>query len=168
MEYEGPAYGFEAIADRYRVLAGTPIELNEEHLHNLANLVQQMYGARYIGNPKMRRLAERNGITLRDFADGQNEPEMFARGDYLGLRLSTLRKVEVIAEIGELAQRYKLKTDTNWFARNWGTFTGCVEWIAENKIFALITSLICLGIGIGFLGAYFGYVALHLGAAANH
>jgi len=46
-------YGFEAIAHRYKVLDGTPEEIVDEYLVDLAKLLIDLYSPKYIGHPRL-------------------------------------------------------------------------------------------------------------------
>jgi hypothetical protein len=154
-------YGFSALEHRYRVLGGTPHAIPESRRFDLARMLQDTYGTEYIGHPRLQRLAEKNGMTMLRFYSGAEEAERFAQKDYIALHQSTLRKVDVLADIAERAHHRTLKTNASWWTQNGGSIRGVMNWIAENKIIALLLTLI--GIAIGGIG-----VAIALAATSPH
>jgi hypothetical protein len=59
-----------------------------------------------------------------------------------------LRKVDIIANIGERAHSRQLKTNTSWWEMRGGRFRNVVDWIADNKAIILVLTLISLAIAI--------------------
>jgi hypothetical protein len=94
-------YGFQAIAHRHKVLGGSPERVHEDKLVDLSRLLIRIYGGGYIGDPKLTRLVEKNSKMYRDFMDGASEAEAFVHKQYVQLHQSTLRKVDVLANIFE-------------------------------------------------------------------
>ena len=59
-----------------------------------------------------------NNITKRDFLKGAEEAEIFVKKEYYRLHLSTLRKVDIIAEILSKQIQGTLRTKVNpWVER---------------------------------------------------
>jgi hypothetical protein len=88
-----------------------------------------LYGADYIAHPRLRKLAERNRITMTDFLDGAEEALAHHRGDHAAIQRSTIRKVHILGDFILLTATNKLKTDkwrqnlVAWLARNqWPKF----------------------------------------------
>jgi hypothetical protein len=104
-------YGFQAIAHRYRVLEGDPVEIPEANLVDLARLIAAIYSVRYIGHPRLQKLVEKNNITTKDFLSGEDEAQAFTKREYVKLHLSTLRKVDILASIAERTDNGSIKTD---------------------------------------------------------
>lgn len=95
-------YGFTALTHRYKVVGGTkPIEIPEAQMVDLARLLAALFGVGYIGHPRLARLVEKNKITNMDFVTGEEEAAAFEAKEYVKLHLSTLRKVDIIANIAE-------------------------------------------------------------------
>jgi len=136
-------YGFTALAHRLKVLQGDPGEIPEAQRHDLARMLQDMYGNEYIENPKLQTLAEKNGISMLDFLAGAQEPERFKEKDYVALHRSTLRKVDMIADIAERAYRKTLKTNASWWVQRGGALGAVVGWAMENPRIAF---------SVGFIG----------------
>ena len=72
---------------------------------------------------------------------GAQEAEAFERRNFVGLHQSTLRKVDVIANILARAQDRNLRTNTSWWEMHGGRFRPVFGWIGENPIFALIAGV---------------------------
>ena len=105
-------YGFQAIAHRYRVLGGQSNEIHESNLIDLARLITAIYGVGYIGHPRLEKLVEKNKISDKDFLTGANEATAFENQEYVKLHQSTLRKVDILANIIERADNNSLKTNS--------------------------------------------------------
>ena len=100
-------YGFQAIEHRFRVLCGNDTSLyvvDDKYKVDLARLLHDIYGSHYIEHPRMEKLVRKNGIALLDFLPGYGEAKAFEDRHFAALHLSTLRKVDVIANIDSLAK----------------------------------------------------------------
>lgn len=71
--------GFEAIANRHKILSGIPHELEQDRLYNLAEIVGNIYTFRYETDSKGRLLniAQRNSITTKEALKGEDESKAF-------------------------------------------------------------------------------------------
>jgi len=107
-------YGFQALAHRYRVLSGQPIEVHDSKLIDLSRLLYTLYGSEYIGHPRLQKLLERNRMIHKDMLSGAEEAAAFDRKEYVKLHQSTLRKVDTFETIAERAQHGFLKTNATW------------------------------------------------------
>jgi len=137
-------YGFQAIAHRYRVLGGTPIIIEESRLVDLSRLLVAIYGIGYIGHPRLVKLVEKNKISKRDFLTGAEEAEAFERREYVRLHLSTLRKVDILANIAERSDSGILKTNATW-REIYGLYPEAIaEWLKEHWIPTLIGALLTI------------------------
>jgi len=125
-------FGFAALEHRTRVLGGTPGSIPEAQRFDLGRMLQDMYGNEYIENPKLERIAEKNNITMLNFVPGDQEPELFKQKQYVAMHRSTLRKVDIIADVAERAYRRTLKTNANWWVQRGGTFGYFVDWVTGN------------------------------------
>lgn len=82
-------YGFQAINHRYRILknklaAGNVnipemIEVNDSNKVDLSLLLIRKYGARYIGNPRMKKLMDLNKLDPKNFMTGEEEAKAFEK-----------------------------------------------------------------------------------------
>jgi hypothetical protein len=108
-------YGFAAIEHRYKVLKGRPkAKIDEARRHDLSRIMVALYGPDYIGHPRMTMLMEKNGIKALNFLVGLEEAAAFQNKEFVKLHQSTLRKVDVIANICERVLDGSLKTDAKW------------------------------------------------------
>jgi hypothetical protein len=135
-------YGFAAIEHRYRVLGGPPaFIIPDENKFDLARLLIDIYGVGYTGHPRLTTLLEKNKIQPRDFLNGASEAEAFEQGNFVGLHQSTLRKVDMIANIAGRANDRSLKTNTTWWEMHGGRLRTFVHFAAENRTFQLVTAI---------------------------
>ena len=140
-------YGFQAIAHRYRVLCGKDDSLHvvdDKYKIDLARLLQDIYGSNYIEHPRMEKLVRKNGIAILDFLPGYEEAKAFEDRDFAALHLSTLRKVDVIANIALRAHDRKLKTDTTWWGMRGGRLVAFLKWIGEHPLYAFLAILVSI------------------------
>ncbi|MBN9509766.1 MAG: hypothetical protein J0I21_11730 [Alphaproteobacteria bacterium] len=142
-------YGFAAIEHRHRVLKGAPVIVEDDKKTDLARLLIDIYGVGYIGHPRLENLLARNSIKPRDFLTGPQEAEAFERRNFVGLHQSTLRKVDVIANLAERAHSRQLRTNTTWWEMHGGRLRAVTKWTVENKTVAFLASLATfIGLGI--------------------
>lgn len=132
-------YGFQAIAHRYRVLGGNPIDIHESQLVDLSRLLIAIYGLKYVGHPRIRKLLEKNDMTHKDLLSGAEEAEAFERKDYVSLHQSTLRKADMFETIAERANNDILATDNGagYTFRDYPEVVG--DFFKENWIISIIT-----------------------------
>lgn len=127
-------FGFSAIDHRYRVLGGVPPFLIEDNKKfDLSRILIDIYGVGYIGHPRLEKLLEKNAITARDFMTGKQEADAFENRNYVGLHQSTLRKVDVFANIAERAYNKQLKTNTSWLEMHGGRVRTFWNWVIDHK-----------------------------------
>jgi hypothetical protein len=131
-------FGFAAIAHRYRVLGGEPIEIHESKLEDLARLIKAIYGASYIEHPRLERLVEKNIITKSDFLSGSKEADAFTNKEYVRLHQSTLRKAYILVNLIELVDNGTLKTNSKWIDK-YGNYPEAIgEILKENWLIEII------------------------------
>jgi hypothetical protein len=129
-----------------------PVEIHESHLCDLSRLLISLYGVGYIGHPRLTRLIEKNQISNRDYLTGEEEARAFENKEYVRLHQSTLRKVDMLANIVERAADGTLKTNARLKEIYGGHFAYAAELVKEHWLFALI----------GLVGAIASIVALIL------
>jgi hypothetical protein len=134
-------YGFAAIEHRFRVLGGNPISISENSKFDLARALNDLYGMAYIEHPKLESIVNKNDITKKDFLTGKEEAEAFKNKEYIKLHQSTLRKVDILANIFERTCDKTLKTNTKWFDQYGYTPQVLVEFIKEHWVWSLISML---------------------------
>lgn len=145
-------YGFEAIAHRYRVLGGKPSELHPENLIDLARLLIGLYSPKYIGHPRLEKLMYLNRITAKDFLSGKDEAIAFDNQEYVKLHQSTLRKVDIFANIIGRIEDGSLKTNM----RAWERFKLYPQLYMEKICKHWIVSFLCtLATIAGFICLFF-------------
>jgi hypothetical protein len=134
-------YGFAAIEHRYRVLGGVPVLVDDDKKIDLARVLIDIYGVDYTGHPRLETLLAKNSIKPLDFLAGRQEAEAFENRNFVGLHQSTLRKVDVIANVAGRAHDRHLKTNTTWWEMHGGRFRSAFNWLAENKTIAFLASV---------------------------
>jgi hypothetical protein len=144
-------YGFAALEHRHRVLGGQQFVIPDENKFDLSRLLVDIYGVGYTGHPRLTTILERNRIQPRDFLNGASEAEAFVQQNYVGLHQSTLRKVDMLANIAGRAFDRSLKTNTTWWEMHGGRFRTFVNWAAESRAFQLVAGLASIiGLAIAF------------------
>jgi len=111
-------YGFQAIEHRYSVLGGEPFVIDDSRKVDLARLLIAIYGVNYIGhkpNGRLHNLVEYNHITMKDVMSGAEEAAAFEEKEFVKLHQSTLRKVDIMANILERVIDGSLKTKASWW-----------------------------------------------------
>lgn len=135
-------YGFAALEHRAQTLGNSSVEIPEANRHDLARIFIAIFGVGYIGHPRLEKLVEKNKITDRDFLVGMDEAKAFENREYVKLHQSTLRKVDVLANLAERAENGTLKSNATWWEIHGGTLGAVLEWLREHW---LISSLSALG-----------------------
>ena len=145
-------YGFAAIEHRYRVLGGIPtFIIPDDNKFDLARLLIDIYGVGYTGHPRLTTLLNKNKIQPRDFQNGASEAEAFEQGNFVGLHQSTLRKVDMIANLAGRARDRSLKTNTTWWEMHGGRLRTFINFAAESRTFQLVTGTASImGLAIAF------------------
>ena len=129
-------YGFAALEHRFRVLGGSPTVLREGKKFDLARALVALYGPSYTEHPRLTTLTERNKMTKLDFLSGQAESDAFDKQEYIRLHQSTLRKVDIVANILERTANGTLKTSAKWRKRSGIHPRILVELIKEHWVYS--------------------------------
>ena len=139
-------YGFEAIANRYRILGGQAFEIDEDRKYDFPRILSKIYTHCYEKNKpngRLINLANRNNITTVDALKGIDESTAFDNKEYLKLHKSTLRKVDIIDSIIDRADKNELKVSSKTKHIYGLTITGIIEIVKNNWVlFAIWTILI--------------------------
>ena len=90
----------------------------------------------------------KNKITARDFLVGADEAKAFEAGDFVKLHQSTLRKVDVLANIAERSENGTLQTNATWWEQHGGTIAAAGEWLKEHWIVGFISAIGIIGAAI--------------------
>ncbi len=80
----------------------------------MSRLLVALYGNKYIDHSRLEKLIDKNNISKRDFLSGNLEAKAFVDKDFIKLHQSTLRKVDILANIAGRASRNELKTNLTW------------------------------------------------------
>jgi len=81
----------------------------------------------------MENLLVKNSITPINFMTGKQEANAFENRNFVGLHQSTLKKVDVLANLATRAHDRNLKTNTTWWEMHGGHLRTIIEWIIEIK-----------------------------------
>lgn len=108
-------YGFKAIEHRYEVLGGMPVVIADTNKIDLSRLFIQCYGINYIDHPRMEKLLLLNNIKAKDYLKGSDEAAAFSSKNYIKLHQSTLRKVDVFADLLNRAIQRTLLNNSKWY-----------------------------------------------------
>lgn len=142
-------YGFEALENRLRALGEEPIATVPELKRvDLSRILVNLYGVGYISHPRLENLMAKNNITAKDFLTGKEEAEAFENKEFVRLHQSTLRKVDVLANIAGRTHANDLKTLSSWWERNGRTIKAAGEWIREHWLIGSILALLGLVGGV--------------------
>jgi hypothetical protein len=137
-------YGFEALENRLRALGDDPFHIDERNRFDLSRILIGIYGVAYISHPRLESLMKHNHITARDFLSGDEEAAAFVNKEFVKLHQSTLRKVDVLANIAERAHRAELKTFSSWWEQNGKSAKVCVEWLREHWLLSTVSIAITI------------------------
>ena len=141
-------YGFAAIEHRHRVLGGKPSTVQESEKFDVARALVSIYGVRYVGHPRLESLIAKNKITDMDFLTGEQEAAAFKAGEYVKLHRSTLRKVDIMANILERVADRTLETNATWNEIYGMTPEAIGKALKEHWVVSIL----------GFLGTIIGFV----------
>lgn len=146
------AYGFQAIEHRFKVLGGTPYILQDDKKLDLARVLVALYGRSYCSHEspsgkkgRLMVLTEMNGIASLDALSGQDEANAFVSGEYLKLHRSTLRKVDIFANIIDRIHSNTLKTNAKFFDKYGFNPVAIIEIIKAHPAYSFI-GLVSTGI----------------------
>lgn len=110
------SYGFQAIEHRHKVLGGKPpSRLPEERKVDLARALISIYSVGYAGHPRLESIVNINKITNKSFMVGKEEAAAFDNGEFVKLHQSTLRKVDILANLFGRTLDGTLKTNASWW-----------------------------------------------------
>lgn len=145
-------YGFAAIAHRHQVLGGQPLAVPDERRVDLARLLVDIYSRGYAAHPRLRSVVALNKIADRDMLAGDEEAAAWAAAEYVKLHQSTLRKVDIFANILERVHERRLRTTARWSEVHGISFRGTMEWLRDHPVVTLL----------GLVGTVAGVLAIVL------
>ena len=134
-------YGFFAIENRFIVLGGNPVSIPDGNKIDLSRILVNCYGRDYIGHPRLEKLVDKNKMTKKDFLTGAEEASAFENKQYIKLRNSTLRKIDLFSSIVYSAANNNLETNSNWKSKYGIGIQSIYEALKEKWWFNLVTFL---------------------------
>ncbi|MDP8568616.1 hypothetical protein [Methylophilus aquaticus] len=137
-------FGFEALKNRLLALGGSPYEIDERNRFDLSRMLISIYGVGYVGHPRIEKLMELNHVAAKDFLTGQQEADAFDAKQFVRLHQSTLRKVDVFANIAGRANNNTLITLGTWWEKNGRSVKACIEFLKEHWIISLLGLLLSI------------------------
>lgn len=146
-------FGFQALEHRARVRGLELHQVPETDRHDLSRLMIDLYGVGYIGHPRLEKLLCLNRIKPLDFLTGEGEAKAFERQEYVALHQSTLRKVDVLANLAARANEGSLRTNATWWELHGGSVRDALDWAANHPVVSIIVFLLTVasvGISLWF------------------
>lgn len=137
-------FGFAAIELRYQILGGKPYVIQDDKKQDLARLLIDAYGVGYIEHPRLLSIVKKNKITDTNFLSGEKEAQAFKEKNYIKLHQSTLRKVDIFANILQRVADNHLKTNTSYWQLNGGLFLAIFNFFYTNPYIGGIIALASL------------------------
>jgi hypothetical protein len=104
-------YGFDAIARRHEYLGGTPKLVSTDKRIDLSDMLTSIYGKDYVKHKRFPNLIQLNNITDIGLLSGDEAARAFEKGQFETLNTSTLRKVEAMDAVFQLASGRRLRTN---------------------------------------------------------
>lgn len=149
-------YGFQAIEHRFKVLRGKPIAISDDKKFDLAHELVALFGRGYAphgASGRLHSLMDMNHITAKDALNGAGEAEAFEKQEFVKLHQSTLRKVDVIANLLDRTLDGSLKTKATWREIHGIHPSALLEVITEHWIYALLSVVaVIVGLVMAFRG----------------
>lgn len=147
-------YGFQALEHRYKVLGGEPIILSDDKKFDLARVLVSLYGRNYashtyekdgkVYNGRMMVLAAMNNVAIKDAMSGADEANAFKAKNYKALHMSTLRKLDMIANFFDRAHANTLKNNGTFREKYGFHYSIIPELIKVHPIYTLL--IVCSSI----------------------
>lgn len=131
-------YGFAAIEHRCRVLGCNPVVIPESQRFDLARLLIDLFGTRYASHPRLEKLVEKNRMSTQQFLSGAEEAKAFQNREYVKLHQSTLKKVDVLANVAQRTWNVSLKTEASWRDQYGSPLIGVIEYATDHWLFKLL------------------------------
>jgi hypothetical protein len=144
-------FGFQALQHRASVHGFELHHVPEADRHDLSRLLVDLYGAGYVSHPRLENLLTLNDIKALDFLTGKQEADAFEHQRYVALHQSTLRKVDVLANLAGRANSGALKTNATWWAIHGGSARDALGWLVNHPLWALTMAVLAVvGLGVSF------------------
>jgi hypothetical protein len=143
-------YGFEAIANRFRILGGKPFDIEDQFKFDLSEVLKLVHTDNFEEHKpsgKLLNLANRNTISLHDAKSGQDESVAFDKRDFLTLHMSTSRKVDIVDSILTLEEKNQLKVNTSIIKECGLSMPGIIEIVRNNWLLFALWSVVMAILG---------------------
>lgn len=148
-------FGFAALEHRFTVLGGRPYILHDDKKFDLARELVTLYGRQYAPHtsPSGRKgrimsIVEMNQIADLDALQGAEEADAYNKSEYLRLHRSTLRKVDMFANIFDRIHGKDLKTNAT-FTDKYGVHPiAIVEVIKSHPAISAVILMSALGMAV--------------------
>ncbi|MFU1859328.1 hypothetical protein ACK8HY_20170 [Sphingobacterium sp. NGMCC 1.201703] len=130
-------FGFDAIANRYRILGGGPFQIDDDRRYDFPRILGKIYTYGYEKNlpdGRLLNLANRNKISIKDALKGKEEADAFDNKEYLKLHKSSLKKVDIIESIIDRTDKNELKVEANTKQIYGLSVSGIIEIVKNNWI----------------------------------
>lgn len=145
-------YGFQALEHRYRVLGGEPICITDDKKFDLARVLVSLYGRNYASHEcvdkegkkhkgRMMVLASMNNVATKDAMEGSEEALAFKEKNYKALHLSTLRKLDILANFFDRAHANTLKNNGTFKEKYGFHFSIIPELVVAHPIYTCVIIL---------------------------
>jgi hypothetical protein len=148
-------YGFQAIEHRYKVLGGSPTVIHDSKKIDLPRLLVSIFGVGYASHGssgRLHTLMALNSVKTKDVLTGAGEAKAFEEREYVKLHQSTLRKVDVIANLLGRFLDGSIKTEATWKERYGYHPVALLEYMREHWVFSLIGLLVAT---LSFIALFF-------------
>lgn len=149
-------FGFAALEHRFTVLGGKPYILSDDRKFDLARELVTLYGRKYAPHTspsgrkgRLMSIVEINRIADVDALQGAEEADAYNKSEYLRLHRSTLRKVDIFANVFDRVHGKDLKTNAT-FIDKYGVHPVAIIEIAKSHP-AVTAIIFCATFGITLL-----------------
>jgi hypothetical protein len=140
------SFGFEAIANRFKILGGVPKEIEDQFKYDLPEVMGLIYTYEFEKHDapttgQLLNLSLRNKISTRDALTGALEASAFAERNFLKLHMSSMRKVEMIDRILTLEEKGALLVNVSIIKACGLSPSGIIEIVRNNWFLFAIWSV---------------------------
>ena len=144
-------YGFEAILHRSKVLKANPKEVADDRKFDLAKILYNLLGPKYIPHGRFQNILEKNKMTPRNYLNGKEEAAAFENGEYIKLHQSTLAKVDVIMHLAKDAAEGRLKCNNSYFKQKGLTLSTASTILKDHPMYTFICILLTVAAAINYI-----------------
>lgn len=144
------SYGFEAIANRCRIVGGKAFSIEDELKFDMPDILGKIYTYNFVEHKpsgQLLNMSKLNAISTKDALTGKEEADAFEQKDYLKLHMSTMRKVEMIDRILNLLEQGSVKTKSKKNEVYGLSFLGMIEIVRNSPILLFIWSIFVFILG---------------------